>query len=54
MDQIMKVNNSIMKPTGELTLYLGEEKNPTVQVSEKTLSHTAHSIYKTMWKSIMW
>lgn len=32
MDQIMKVNNSIMKPTGELTLYSGEEKNPTVQV----------------------
>lgn len=32
MDQIMKVNDSIMKPAGELTLDLGEGKNPTAQV----------------------
>lgn len=43
-DLIMKVNNSILKPTGELTSTLRERKHPAV----RTLSHIAHSIHKPM------
>lgn len=54
MDQIMKVNDSIMKPTGELTLYLGEGKKNQQYKYRKKPSATQHIQFIRLCGNQLW